>query len=56
MNQNILFGDERLYCKSCKEMTIIKIPKDVDLSSPTSETFVRNLRCANCKNIGSVRR
>ena len=56
MNQNLSFKEERLYCKNCKEMPIIVIPKDVDLSSPSSEEFVRNVRCTICKNIGYVRR
>ncbi len=56
MNQNLAYKEERLYCKYCKAMPIINIPENVDLSSPSSEKFVRNVRCTICKNIGYVRR
>jgi hypothetical protein len=56
MAQNISLKKEKFYCKYCKENPIIRIPDDVDLSSPSSEKFVRNLKCTICKTIGDIRR
>ncbi|WP_420544499.1 hypothetical protein [Nitrosopumilus sp.] len=56
MNQNITLRKEKLYCKYCKENPIIEIPSNVDLLSPSSEVFVRNLKCPICHTIGDVRR
>ena len=56
MTQYFAFEEERLFCKFCKGMALIDIPKNIDLSSPTSEEFVRNARCTICKNIGYLRR
>ena len=56
MNQNISLKKEKFYCKYCKENPTIEIPHSVDLSSPSSEGFVRNLKCTICKTIGDIRR
>lgn len=55
MIQNIVFKKEKLYCKYCKDNPTIDVPNNVDLSS-SSSTFVENVRCTICKNIGYVRR
>lgn len=53
-NQNISSRIERLYCKNCKMNPEIEIPINMDLISPASENFVRNVRCTICKTIGDV--
>ena len=55
-NQNIAFRIERLYCKYCKLTPAIEVPHNIDLTSPASDEFVKNVRCTICKNIGYVRR
>jgi len=56
MNQTHVFRKEKLYCKYCKAAPTIEIPSFIDLSSPTSDEFVENVRCTICKNVGYVRR
>ena len=55
MTQNAV-REEILYCKYCKGNPTIEIPDNIDLTSPSSENFVENLKCTICKNIGYVRR
>ena len=56
MNQNIAFRNEKLYCDHCESTATIKVPDNIDLSSPTSDEFIKNVRCTICKDIGYVRR
>jgi hypothetical protein len=56
MNRNLSFRRVKLYCRYCKSTPTIEIPENVDLTSPSSEEFVGNVRCTICKNIGDVRR
>lgn len=56
MNQNITFRKEKLYCKYYKGTPTIQISKHIDLSSPSSDEFVDDVRCTICKNVGYVRR
>jgi hypothetical protein len=56
MNQTLDLRKEKLYCSYCKTTPTIEIPTDIDLSSPTSDEFVENIRCTICKNIGYVSR
>ena len=50
------FRIEKLYCKYCKLTPTIEVPYNIDLTSPASDEFVKNVRCTICKNIGYVRR
>jgi len=56
MNQTFGLRNEKLYCNYCKATPTIQIPSNIDLSSPTSDEFVENVRCTICKNVGYVRR
>jgi hypothetical protein len=56
MSQKLTFRNEKLYCKYCQSTPTIEIPSNIDLSVPTSDKFVENVRCTICKNIGYVRR
>jgi len=56
MTQTLELRKEKLYCKYCKGTPTIEIPNKIDLSLPTSDEFIENVRCAICKNIGYVKR
>jgi len=56
MNQNIVFRKEKMHCDYCEAAPTIEVPINMDLSSPTSDEFMENVRCTICKNIGNIRR
>ena len=56
MNQNIALRKEKFYCKYCKENPTMEIPSNIDLTSPSSDEFVMNLKCTICKTIGDIQR
>ena len=48
--------EKKLYCSHCKGSPTIEIPNEVDVSLPSSNEFVENIRCTICKEVGYVRR